>query len=151
MPTRTSALLILLLALILGAYYVNDVISSARRIEVRLAGAELRGASLEKATIDFLLNVTNPTGYGYEAELVKYDIYLQDIRIGNGSIEGVKLSPKSSVMEHAITEIRYSELSGALLSALMSGRFEVNVTGYVRVKALIFPVDLRFSEVRSFP
>ncbi|MEM2290820.1 MAG: hypothetical protein QW711_04210, partial [Candidatus Korarchaeum sp.] len=86
-----------------------------------------------------------------EAELVKYDIYLQDIRIGNGSIEGVKLSPKSSVMEHAITEIRYSELSGALLSALMSGRFEVNVTGYVRVKALIFPVDLRFSEVRSFP
>lgn len=153
MPTRTSALVlvVLLLALVLGSYYVNDMISSARKIEVRLAGAELRGVDLERFNIDFLLNVTNPTGYAYEAELVKYDIYLQGIKIGNGSIEGVKLPPKSSVTEQAVTEIRYSELGSALISALMSGRFELNVTGYVRVKAIVFPVDLRFSEVRSHP
>lgn len=153
MPARIAALTLatLLLVSIAGAYYVNDVISSARKIEVRLAGAELKGVSLEEVTIEFLLNVTNPTGYRYEAELVKYDIYLQGVKIGNGSLEGVELPPNSSTLQHALTELSYSELSSALLSALMSGRFEFNVTGFLRVRVLTFLVDVRFSETKVLP
>ncbi|MCS7103785.1 MAG: hypothetical protein NZ992_07910, partial [Candidatus Korarchaeum sp.] len=152
MSTRATVLALASLLVLVGAYlYVSDMVSSARRIDVNLAGAELKVTSFEKVDIDFLLNITNPTGYEYEVELVKYDIYLQGIKVGNGSVDRVKLSPKSSTLKHTITELRYSELTSALISALISGRFEVNVTGYLKVRTPVFPVDLRFSEVRSFP
>ncbi len=151
MSKKLLASVVIVLASAMTLFYVNDMISSAKEVRVSLAGAELREASLERAKMDFLLNVTNPTRYQYEVELIEYDIYLQGVRIGNGSIKRLELTPKSSTIKHALTEIRYSELSIALLSSLMSGRFEINVTGYARVKALIFPVDLRFSEVRTFP
>lgn len=152
MSNKVLAALLLLIILVLAiGFYVNDMVSSAKKISIELAGVELKSLGLEKTTLDFILNLTNPTPYKYEAESVDYEIYLEGFKVGNGTLRGIKLEPGSHSLQKATTDLYYSELSKAALSALLSGKMEFNVNGTLKLRVIIFPIELKFSESRSYP
>jgi len=148
---RKSLILIpiILLILVASALYVNDMISSAKRISVNVEGMEIVGASFEKVTINVTLCMENPSNYHYSAEDVRYEIYFEEARVGNGSLNSIAIPPKSRVCESGLMDLYYSGLSKALMKILLEGKAGFDVNGTMRVKAIFIPVEVKFSERKT--
>jgi len=147
MAWRAVAAVVIIL-LVVSAFYLNDMISSAKRISVDVERVELVSAGLQAATVNVTLVVKNPSKYRYSAEEVRYEVYVEDVKIGNGTIEKLEIPPGSTYQSSLMT-LYYSELGRAVISFLTQGKIDVNINGTAKIKVLFFPVEVKFSERRT--
>jgi LEA14-like dessication related protein len=148
---RNSLILIpiILLILVASALYLNDMISSAKRISVNVERMEIAGASFEKVTINVTLCMENPSSYYYSAEEMRYGMYVEDAKVGNGSLNKIAIPPKSRVCESSLMDLYYSGLGKALTNLLSEGKIDLNVNGTMKVNVIFIPVEVKFSERKT--
>jgi LEA14-like dessication related protein len=149
MNAKLLAALVIVIIVIAAGFYINDMISSAKKISVKVDKMEIVSAGLEKATLRVTLCMENPSNYHYSAENIRYDIYVEGERVGNGTIEKVEIPAKTRSCESGLLDLYYSGLGKAAISFLLEGKIDLNINGTMNVKVLFFPVEIKFSETKT--
>ncbi len=140
---------ILIIIIIAAGFYINDMISSAKKIRVEIDNMEIVSVGLEKATLNVTFCMENPSNYHYSAEDIKYDVYVKEERVGNGTVGRVDIPAKTKACESGLLDLYYSGLGKAVISFLLEGKIDVSINGTMKVKALFFPVEVKFSETKT--
>jgi LEA14-like dessication related protein len=149
MNAKLLAALVIVILVIAAGFYINDMISSAKKISVKVDKMEIVSAGLEKATVRVTFCMENPSGYHYSAEDIRYNVYVEGTKVGNGTVEKVDILPKTTSCDSGLLDLYYSELGKAVVSFLLQGKVDVNVNGTMKVNVLFFPVEVKFSETRT--
>jgi len=140
---------ILIIIIITAGFYINDMISSAKKIRVEIDNMEIVSVGLEKATLNVTFCMENPSNYHYSAEDIKYDVYVKEERVGNGTVGRVDIPAKTKACESGLLDLYYPGLGKAVISFLLEGKIDVSINGTMKVKALFFPVEVKFSETKT--
>jgi LEA14-like dessication related protein len=152
---RLKALAILILVVIVAAagFYINDMISSAKKISVKVDKIEIVSAGLEKVTVRVTFCIENPSGYHYSAEDIRYSVYYKEVELGNGTIKNIEIPAKTTTYKDGLFDLHYRKLIGivgsAIVDLLINGKLDVDINGTMKVKTLLSSEEIKFSETRT--
>ncbi|MGB9708750.1 LEA type 2 family protein [Infirmifilum uzonense] len=143
-----KAITIIAVVLIASALYLNDLVSSAERISVEVEKISVVSVGLQAANVNLTLAFNNPSNHKYTAEVVNYDVYIEGVKVGNGTITNLEIPP-GTTRQSSILTLYYAKLGKALMSLLTQGKIDITVNGTANIKVLFFPVEVKFSRTKT--
>ncbi|MEZ5421390.1 MAG: LEA type 2 family protein, partial [Vicinamibacterales bacterium] len=125
--TRRSSRLVVLVVL-LASFATACASLDAPRIQVQRLGRPQMG--LTGATLDVTFSVRNPNPDPITIERVRYDLYLNGLRVGDGFItQTVELAGFGEARMSSRFDLNYLRLPGAVKSIMDRDRVEARTRG----------------------
>ena len=89
-----------------------------KRIDIEILDVKISGVTLEKCTLTFTTNVTNPTDATVHDLSVLFDVYITNDYIGEGSSDTFTLTGKDTVNTTVPVTIYYNNLTQAVIDLI---------------------------------
>ncbi|PKP58633.1 MAG: hypothetical protein CVT89_02530 [Candidatus Altiarchaeales archaeon HGW-Altiarchaeales-2] len=108
---------VLVILLIAGLYLFSQIQEKEafKNVEIDFEGLEIKNIDMQQVTLNLNLKAHNPNKIPAVLDGADYEIYLQGIYIGNGSLnEGLTIPPNETKIARSEVNVRYENLNRLL-------------------------------------
>ncbi len=138
---RLAILIIIIVLLYFAIVEINHEQEALSNLRTEIYDVSVSRIGLTSADLIVKLKFTNPTGYDTPSFVVKADVYINGIYVGQIVIPETKVYANSYSFQSSTLTVSYS----GGVEALLRGSFEVTLHGRIEYKLLgIIPREVRF-------
>jgi LEA14-like dessication related protein len=104
--------------------------------EITFRGVEVYSFGFDGASLDVLVDVYNPNGFGFAVERLTYDLHVEDMPWGSGETESSLAVPaRDTATLRLPIEVDWSRLGGVGREVLQAGKVRYGVSGRVTIRS----------------
>ncbi len=113
------------------AYSYHADVSAIGKSEISISDASFSEIGLTYCKLKLNVEINNPSSRSISDLSVKFDIYLTETYVGNGSFSKISIPSHSSRTRDMTVTIYYAGLGSSLINMLKEGKVTITIKGEV--------------------
>ncbi|BDC36448.1 LEA type 2 family protein [Candidatus Methanoliparum sp. LAM-1] len=121
---------IIVVLLVIGGvlwYFNKEALQSC---EVSVVDVRVGSIGAKSATLDIVFEIYNPSNNTAYLDEIEYDVYINDVHIGDGDVEERIIIPANQTKKiDSKLVLEYEDVGSAITNAIRTGQAKYNVKG----------------------
>jgi hypothetical protein len=137
--------IVLLVSIVAVEAYLQYTV--AKNISISIIKVGVENIGITSATITLTLGFSNPSSTSLPPVQANFSAYLAGKNIGNGTLPQIHIVSNNVVQQTVSFNVTYATVALAAIHSLISGAYNITVTGKARVSLLasLVPVTIPFT------
>ena len=156
MKLKPRLFIIIVIVLLMSGFflykYIADI-SALEKIDITVDSIQMKELQLKYCKLKLNINILNPTNEDISELSAEFNIFIANMKVGNGSFSAVTIPANDQVKRVIIIESYYADVGNAVIETIQRGTFELTINGIAKGNILfnLIFITKQFNSSYSFP